>query len=248
MKMDLVFWTMTNGTWVNAAGVLTGTALGVALRARAGAAFQQTVQHVLGLITLVLGVQMALGLAEVRVGALDGVILALLALALGAAVGEGLGLAARVERLGARFKHRDGGRFSEAVVLPFLLFCIGPLTLLGSLANGVTGDMRLLLIKATLDGIAAIALACSLGASVGLSVIPLLAVQLGLSLLAGGLGAAIGNPAESPAVQLTSGVGGVLILGLSLQLLELTRVRVVALLPALPIVPLLYLLLDRLLS
>lgn len=242
------FWAMTSGTWVNAAGVLTGTALGVALRRCAGAVFQRTVQQAVGLITLVLGVQMALGLAEVRAGPLDGIILALLALALAAALGEGLALVERVEQLAARLQGQDagGGRFSEAVLMPFLLFCIGPLTLLGSLANGATGDMRLLLIKTTLDGIAAIALACSFGASVGFSVVPLLVVQLSLSLLAGSLGLLFGNLAESPAFLLTTSMGGVLILGLSLQLLEVTRVRVVALLPALVIAPTLYLLSVRL--
>lgn len=248
--MDLPFWAMTSGSWVNAAGVLTGTALGVALRRRVGAAFQRTVQHAVGLISLVLGVQMALQLSKVQAGPLDGVLLALLALALGAVVGEGLGLAERLERLGERFRGDSlgGGRFGEAVVMPFLMFCIGPLTVLGSLANGATGDMRLLLLKTTLDGIAAVALACSLGASVGFSVVPLLVVQVGLSLLAGSLGAVMGNLAESPAFLLAMGIGGVLILGLALQLLDLTRVRVVALLPALAIAPATYLLIIRLLG
>jgi len=133
-------------------------------------------------------------------------------------------------------------------VAAFLLFCIGPLTLLGSLSNGLTGNPQLLLIKAALDGSAAIALTCSFGVSVGWSVLPLVASQAGVSLAAGLLGAAIPHPETDPAILLMSGSGGVLIVGLAFGLLELKRIRVAALLPALALAPLLYLLVDQMLG
>lgn len=247
--MEHSFWSMTSGTWINAAGVLAGAAVGAGFRAQINATMQRTVQQSVGLVVLVIGAQIALRLGEVRVGPLDGVILALVALGVGAVVGEGLRVEERLAQLGAAVtRGGEGDRFSAAVVTPFLLFCIGPLTLLGSLANGLTGDISLLLLKTTLDTIAALALACSFGILVGLTVIPLLLLQVGLSLGAGLLGAAAGDIAQSPAFVLALGVGGVLLLGLALNLLELTRVRVAALLPALIVAPASYLVLAGLLA
>ncbi|KAB8140931.1 DUF554 domain-containing protein [Chloroflexia bacterium SDU3-3] len=233
---------MTSGTWINAAGVLAGTALGAGLRARAGGMFQQTLQYAVGLISLLLGIQMAMKLPGVAVGPVDGILIALVALALGAATGEALRLEERLAALGdyARRKMGGGGRFSEGLITPFLLFCIGPMSLLGSIANGVSGDMRLLLIKATLDSITAVALTCTLGPSVGLSTLPLVLFQASVSLIAGALGAGAGDPSTSPMFVMVVGVGGVLILGITLRLLDLTPVRTAALLPALVFAPVLY--------
>jgi hypothetical protein len=246
--MELTFWGMTAGTWINAASVLAGTAVGAGLRSRLNGVTQRTMQQAVGLITLVIGTQMALRLGQVQAGALDGVLLALVALALGALVGEALQIEARLAAIGALASRTGDGdsRFNEAVITPFLLFCVGPLTLLGSIANGLTGDSTLLVLKSTLDGIASVALACSFGALVGLTVLPLVVVQLGLSLAAAGFGGVIGDPAQSPAFVLAVGVGGVLLLGLGLQLLEVARVRVAALLPSLLLAPASYVLVTHL--
>lgn len=249
--MGLTFWAMTSGTWINAAGVLAGTALGMAVRSQLGATTQRTLQQAVGLITLVIGGQMALRLSEVHVGALDGVILALIALALGVLVGEGVRIEERLASLSTLVPKawQGRGRFNEAVITPFLLFCVGPLTLLGSIANGLTGDASLLLVKATLDGIAAVALACSFGPLVALTILPLVVLQAGLSLGIGSLsGLMVSEPAQSPVFVLVVGVGGVLLLALGLQLLEVTRVRVAACLPALLLAPMSYLVLSRLLA
>jgi uncharacterized membrane protein YqgA involved in biofilm formation len=104
------------------------------------------------------------------------------------------------------------------------------------------------LIKAVLDGTAPIALTCSFGASVGLSVLPLVALQAGMSLGAGLVASAISHPETDPAIVLMSGIGEVLIVGLAFGLLELKRIRVAALLPALALAPLLYLLVSQILG
>jgi len=248
--MDISIWAKTSGTWVNAASVLVGTLVGLGLRHRFSAAMQQTLQHGVGLMTVVLGVRMAASLPLVKAGPIDGVILSLAALALGGVLGEWLQIDERLARLGTLLSAWSGRTDSgiEGTVAAFLLFCIGPLTLLGSLSNGLSGNPQLLLIKAALDGTAAIALTCSFGVSVGWSVLPLVALQAGVSLAAGLLAAAIPHPETDPAILLMSGIGGVLIVGLALGLLELKRIRVAALLPALALAPLLYLLVGQMLG
>lgn len=120
-----------------------------------------------------------------------------------------------------------------------LLFCVGPMTLIGSLNNGLTGDNTLLLLKAVMDGLASIALTSSFGIGVGFSVLIVLLYQGGVSLAAGLLAQTLADPATSPTVLLITGVGGLMILGLGLNLLEVARVRVASLLPALLLAPLL---------
>jgi uncharacterized protein len=242
----MTLWMQTSGSWINVGSVLLGTALGVALRSGLSEAAQRTLRHAVGLMTLVLGVQLALGLSSVRVGIFDGAILALLSLALGGVLGEGLGLEQRLAALSQRVvgtqattSDAQETRAAQGVLTAFLLFCIGPLTLLGSLRNGLSGDHELLLLKATLDGLAAITLTCSFGWSVGLSVVPLLLFQGSLSLAAGALSSLVPDPSSDLRVLLVSGIGGVLIVALGLGLLDLVRVRVAALLPALLVGPLL---------
>jgi uncharacterized membrane protein YqgA involved in biofilm formation len=118
-----------------------------------------------------------------------------------------------------------------------LLFCIGPLTIIGSLNNGLSGDDALLSLKATMDGFAAIALTGSYGMGVGFSALTVMAVQGGLSLLAGLLATVIPDPATDPHILLTTGVGGMMILGLGFNLLEIAKVRVASFLPALALSP-----------
>jgi uncharacterized membrane protein YqgA involved in biofilm formation len=245
--MDISIWEKTSGTWINAASVLVGTLIGLGVRQRFSPAMQQTAQQAIGLLTLFLGVHMAASMTQVTAGPVDGVILGLGALALGGVLGEWLQLDARLARLGGRLARRQRGTntTTEGTIAAFLLFCIGPLTLLGSLSNGLTGNPQLLLIKAALDGTAAIALTWSFGASVGVSVLPLVVVQAGMSLTAGLLTSVIAHPETDPAILLMSGIGGLLLIGLALALLDVTRIRIAALLPALALGPLLYLLANQ---
>ena len=134
------------------------------------------------------------------------------------------------------------GSFTEGFVAASLLFCVGPLTLIGSLNNGLTGDATLLVIKATLDGLSSIALASVFGIGVGFSILVILGYQGGVSLAAGLLAQALPDPANDPRILLVTGVGGVMILGLGINLLGLTRIRVASFLPGLALAPLVSLL------
>ncbi|WNZ23903.1 MAG: DUF554 domain-containing protein [Leptolyngbya sp. IPPAS B-1204] len=244
--MSLDFWTKTSGTWINVATVLLGTGLGLVLRGRLPLKMQQIITQGLGLITLFVGLSMAGSVNKVE-SRIDGVILALLAIVMGGLLGEWWRLEERLEALGNWLKRRFKGKgsFTEGFMAASLLFCVGPMTLIGSLNNGLTGDNTLLLLKAVMDGLAAIALTSSFGIGVGFSVLVVLLYQGGVSLAAGLLAQNLADPASSPAVLLITGVGGLMILGLGLNLLEVARVRVASFLPALLLAPLLVWLTSR---
>lgn len=236
----LSFWIRTSGTWINVATVLIGSGLGLLLRHRLPIAMQQIITQAVGLLTLVIGLAMSRSLFEVEAGPIDGVILGLLALVIGGLLGEWWQLEKKLMAIGDMLKAqvKGGGRFTEGFVAASLLFCIGPMTIIGSLNNGLTGDNTLLTLKAAMDGLAAIALTGSYGVGVGFSALTVLVIQGGLSLLAGTLVTVINDPATDPQVLLTTGIGGMMIIGLGLGLLEVNKIRVASFLPALIIGPL----------
>lgn len=241
-------WAITSGTWINVATVLLGTTLGLMLRSRLPKSMQQIITQAVGLMTLVIGLSMARSLSDVNAGPIDGIILALLVLVAGGLLGEWWQIEKRLSTLGDWLKARvrGGGRFTEGFVAASLLFCIGPMTIVGSLNNGLAGDNTLLTLKATMDGLAAIAFTGTYGVGVGFSALSVLIVQGGLSLLASVSGTVIPDPAASPHVLLITGTGGLMILGIGLNLLEIGQVRVASFLPALLLSPLAIALAQRL--
>ncbi|NJN48840.1 MAG: DUF554 domain-containing protein [Alkalinema sp. RL_2_19] len=177
---------------------------------------------------------------KVQVGPLpSGIILALLALVLGGILGETLQLELRLQWLGdwLKGKFRGGGRFTEGFVATTLLFCVGPMAIVGCLNNGLAGDDDLLTVKAIMDGIASIAFSSIYGVGVGFSALPILIYQGALSLAAGILSTTLVDPATNPQVLLISGVGGMMVLGIGINLLEIQKIRVSSFLPALAIAP-----------
>jgi uncharacterized membrane protein YqgA involved in biofilm formation len=241
--MDLAaFWMRTSGTWLNAGAVLLGTVVGLLLAGKLPAPMRAIMIQGVGLVTLVIGFGMARSLEDGGSGRIDGVVLGLLAVVGGGVIGEWWRLEERLEALGERLKTRfgGGGGFGEGFVAASLLFCVGPLTLIGSLNNGLSGDATLLTIKATLDGLSAVALAGAYGAGVGLAIPVILLYQGGVSLAAGALAGGLPDPAHDARVLLVSGVGGVLVIGLGINLLGLTRIRVASFLPALALAPILH--------
>lgn len=226
----------TSGTLVNVVTVLLGSSLGLLLRGRLPERIVAVVMQAIGLVTLLVGIVNALDLTRVETP--PGIILGLVSLAVGGALGEWWrieeGLEAVGEALRRRFRGR--GRFTEGFVAASLLFCVGPLTLVGSIQNGLAGDPSFLLLKATLDGFASLALAATFGFGVIFSTAVVLLYQGALSLGAGLFANLIPDPASDPRVLLVNGVGGLLIVGLGLGLLEIRRLRVASLLPSLAIV------------
>lgn len=244
--------TQLSGTFVNVGAVLLGTLLGLTIGGRLPERTQRTLLQTLSLVTLFIGLDMAGSLNRVQGGAVPGVILALISLAAGAVIGEALGVEEALERLGQTLKRRfrGGGRFTEGFVAASLLFCVGPMTVIGGLQNGLTGDSSTYVLKSTLDGIAALALAGAYGIGVGFSALTVLLVQGGISLLAGTFAAGLLGGADpqvlktNPYVLLITGAGGLTIIGISWNLMlaglgfEDRRVRVGSLLPAMLLAPL----------
>jgi uncharacterized membrane protein YqgA involved in biofilm formation len=240
--MPLSVWSQTSGTWFNVFTVLLGSSLGVVLHQQLSKPLQQVITQAIGLITLLLGLRMAGQLFALQQSPVDGVLLGLVLLVLGGLLGTGMRLEARLEAFGnwlqQRFQGR--GRFSEGFVAASLLFCVGPMTLVGSLENGLLGNAAVLNLKATMDGIASVALAGSYGWGVAFATLPILIYQGGVSLLAGTLTHLIPNPAQDASIQLMTGCGGLMILAIGLNLLEITRLPVAAFLPSLLLAPLVY--------
>jgi uncharacterized protein len=226
------------GTLINAAAVLAGTAVGTLLGGRLPERIRETVIHGLGMFTIVLGVSQALEafrppLTDVTRGA---VLVVLGSLLVGGVVGELLRIERGLDRAGEALKARFGrgqARFTEGFVVASLVFCVGPLTILGSIQDGLTGDYQLLAIKSLLDGFAALAFASALGWGVGFSVITILVYQGALSLSA----SALAGVFSDAMIAAMSAVGGILILGIGLRLLALREVRVANMLPALVLAP-----------
>jgi uncharacterized protein len=228
------------GTLLNAAAVLIGTTLGLLLGARVPERMATTLTTGLGLFTAVIGVSMGLRIftdAAVQPGDELAVLGALL---VGAVIGEALRLHDGLESLGGWFQRRlargdaSASRVAEGFVTASLVFCVGPLTILGSLANGLTGDTSLLAIKSLLDGVASIAFAAALGAGVYLSALTVLVVQ---GSIAGGA-FLLRDVMDDRTVLAITAVGGLILLGVALRLLDLRAVRIASFLPALALAPL----------
>ena len=227
------------GTILNVFTVLIGTALGVLLGGRLPEKLKQTVVAGLGLFTFAIGIQMFLktGNALVVLGSL----------VVGALLGEwwkieeglaavGAWLEARFNKGGAEQAQGSQERFVRGFLTASLLFCVGPMTILGAIQDGMTGDFQLLAIKSVLDGFAALAFSSSLGIGVGFSALTVLIYQGGISLLAEQVKSVM---SDTMMAEMTA-TGGVILLGLALSsLLEVRKIRTGSFLPALVVAPLL---------
>ena len=241
------------GTLVNVATVLAGSGIGLLLGHRLPERTRDTVTDGLGLVTLLIG---ALSAASVGSAALEGavgpsapVLVVLGALLLGGVVGSLVDVERRLEDLGGwirtRLGRRDGlvegpherarERFIEAFVTSSLVFCVGPLTILGALSDGLGLGAEQLYLKATLDGFAAIAFAASLGVGVLASALTVAVVQGLLTVV----GLAVGDFLPTAHLDALTATGGLLLLGVGLRLLRIRQVPVGNLLPALVVAPLL---------
>jgi len=226
------------GTLINVAAVLVGGCLGTILGQRLPEKVRNTVMHGLGLVTMTVGLTMALQTANVLI--VMGSVL------LGGILGEWWriedGLQALGERLQARLRMGSASTLAQGFVTASLIFCVGPMTILGSIRDGLVGDYSLLAIKSMLDGFAALALASTLGVGVMLSALTILIYQGGLSLLASFAQVAM----TEPMITEMTATGGVIIMGIGLILLDLKRIRVGSFLPGLFIAPLIVAILGAL--
>ncbi len=225
------------GTLLNILTVVIGGSLGSLLGNRLPDKTRETVLAGLGLMTGVVGMSMALQTKNV--------LIPMFSVLVGGVLGEWAHLEDHLEAMGRWLERRVGQRMgsgersvTRAFVTASLVFCIGPMTILGSIQDGLTGDFQLLAVKSLLDGFAALAFAATLGPGVILSALTILAVQGSVTVAAALLGSALGEVTrQTPWVIEMTATGGVLVLGISLLLLDLRRVRVGNLMPAVFLAP-----------
>jgi len=234
------------GTLLNILTVVIGGTLGSLLGNRLPDKTRETVLAGLGLMTGVVGMSMALQTKNV--------LIPMFSVLLGGVLGEWARLEDYLEALGRWLERRVGQRpqsgersITRGFVTASLVFCIGPMTILGSIQDGLTGDFQLLAVKSLLDGFAALAFAATLGPGVILSSLTILMVQGSVTLAAAWLGSALGEVTrQTPWVIEMTATGGVLILGISLLLLDVRRIRVGNLMPAVFLAPLIVIVLRAL--
>ena len=235
------------GTAVNVATVLVGATIGVLLGNRLPVRTRDVVTDALGLVTLLIAGTSAMAILDDdlsdRVGDSAPLLIVLGSLLVGGIVGSLLRLESRVEAFGGWLQSRLAGdtgsaerhRFIEGFVVSSLVFCTGPLTILGSLNDGLGNGAEQLVLKAALDGFAAIAFAASFGWGVAASAITVLVVQGSLTLL----GLALGDVLPDAQLAAVTATGGLLLVGVALRLLRVREIPVADLLPALLVAPLL---------
>jgi uncharacterized protein len=239
------------GTLVNVATVLLGTVIGVLVGHRLSHRTRDVVTDALGLVTLLIAGTAAMAVRDAAlvdaVGSSAPMLIVLASLVLGGVVGSVLGIEDRLERFGGWLQTRlqsragrrgDGAerqRFIEGFLTASLVFCVGPLTILGSLNDGLGNGADQLFLKAALDGFAAIAFAASFGWGVGASVIALVAVQGSLTVV----GMLLGDVLPDAHVAALGATGGLMLVGVALRLLRIKQLPVGDLLPGLLLAPLL---------
>lgn len=243
-------WQHINGTVINAITVALGSGAGLLLSNRLPQRYQQIVLSALGLTTIGLGIDAAVLSFSQTVGKFQPGVLApqtygarlamvmIASLVIGSVLGTALRLHERIEGFGewvhARFGGGEGGkRFAEGFLTASVIFCVGPLTLLGCLRNGSQGDPSYLYIKSALDGFCSMALASTMGWGVALSIVTVLVFQGGLSTLA----FAFADPLPEVSRNMMTCVGGVLMLGTALMILDIKKIPVANILPGIFLPP-----------
>lgn len=216
------------GTLVNTGTVLVGSTVGILLKRRFPPRVQEVAMQAVGAVTLLIGLQMGLAADSGR-----RIIVVLLSLVGGAILGEALDIQGALDRLGQRLERRfarpGDDQFARAFVTASLLFCVGPLTILGSIQDGLQGDATLLFTKAVLDGIASAAIAASLGFGTYFAAGTVFLYQGALTLAAAGV-----REVMTPAiVQAVTATGGLMIACLALNIWGLAALRVANMLPGL---------------
>ena len=219
-----------DGTLLNALTVLVGGLIGWKIGDRIPPRIAESLFSVLGLFTILIGLLDAFTTRNA--------LIVLGALLVGTLLGELADLDGALARFGDRLQRRfseNGSPVGEAWVTSSLVFCVGPLSILGSFANGLHGDATTLAVKATLDGFAALAFSATLGWGVLLSIGTILIYQGALSLGASLLAPLLSSNPE--AITELTATGGLILVGLGMKLLKLRNFRVASMLPALIVAP-----------
>lgn len=211
------------GTLINIALVIAGSIIGVLLKAKLPEKIVKTVFQSIGLFTLFLGFTMAMKI--------ENYLVVVFSLVIGSIVGEALDLEKFIEAKAAKIKTKlkfGDEKFSEGMITAFLLYCIGSMTILGAIEEGMKGYSTLLVTKSIMDGFTSVALASVFGIGVAFSVFPMLVFQGGITLAAFYLGEFFNHSIIN---ELTA-VGGILLIGLGINILEIKKIKIFNIFPA----------------
>jgi len=218
------------GTIVNTVAVVAGGIAGLFLKKNMPERVTTIYFQAVGLFTLAIGISMAVKM--------DHILIVVSSLAIGSLIGEWMNLEKAVERLGEYLKKRfriGNEKFSEGLIAAFLMFCVGSMTIIGTIQEGTGGSSDLLFTKSLMDFFSSILLASAFGAGVIVSALPLFLFQASLTLIAMFAGTFF---TAKIILGLTS-VGGILLMGLGINILDIKKLRVMNMLPSLIIVALL---------
>ena len=217
------------GTFINVVAVLIGSLLGYIFHARLSEKYKVLTFQAIGLFNIFLGVKMAI--------ASELIIVPLFALILGGVIGELISLDAFAQSSIAKSGKLVGNRsdsFAKGMLTAFLIFCIGPMTILGAIEDGLGNSPTLLMTKSVMDGITSMFLAASFGLGVLFSIVPLFLFQGGISLFASELNQLLSDSAIAE----LEATGGIMLIGLGISILEIKEIKVFNFLPALIFAPL----------
>ena len=213
------------GTLINAVTVAIGSSAGLLLKGRLPESVSRIIFHVLGVFTLILGFQEA--------AKSDDLLLMMLSVVVGCILGQLAQLEERLERFADRFNPEKGNTgFTKGLMTAFMLFCVGTLTVLGCFEEGTTGNRRLIVTKSVMDLFSSAALATVFGRGVLLSIVPLVLYQGGLTLGAGWMSEIM----TTEMMNEMAAAGGLMLIALGINILEIKKIRVVNMLPGLIIV------------
>ena len=215
------------GTLINAGAVIAGGTVGLLLKKNMPERITAIYFQAVGLFTMAIGISMVYKMQHI--------LIVVSSLAIGSLLGEWMNLESGAEKLSEYFKrklHIGSDKFSEGLTTAFLLYCIGSMTILGAIQEGTGGSPDLLMTKSLMDGFSSIILASAFGVGVVVSSIPLLIFQGGITLLA-----MYASSFFTPVIiQGLTSVGGILLIGLGINILEIKKLRILNMLPALIIV------------
>ena len=211
------------GTLVNAAGVLLGSGLGLLIKKNIPSKYQQTLMQGLALTVGLIGLQMAFKTQNIMT--------VIVSVVIGSLVGEWMDIDRRLNQAGQWLGKKVGSQYGDVgqgFVTASLVYCVGAMAILGSIQEGLTGDASTIYAKSMLDSISSVIFSSGMGIGVAFSSISILLYQGSITLLAG----LLHNVISDNAIREMTAVGGLLIVGLSLIMLEIKTIKVANMLPA----------------
>lgn len=231
-----------SGTAINVVAIIAGSGIGVLSGSRLSEHARNVVTDGLGLVVGVAAFSSAVAIVDPNLTNAVGrgwpTLIVLAALAIGGLIGAGLRIEERLEGLGERIRHRfaanDESPFVEGFVTASLVFCVGPLAILGGISDGVGTGIDQLVLKSSLDFFASIAFAATMGWGVAVSALPVGIYQAAWTLV----GVVSGNALPDYAISAMTATGGLLIFGIALRILRIRQIPIGDLLPAVAIAPL----------